>query len=125
MAKATGKFTISYASIDRQSEVYEKDGIYIGRLETCDVVLEHKAVSRIHAAINFRDGRYTIANISSSNTITLNGRLLGPKKDDVLADGDTVQIGPFTIMAAVLGKELLLVVERQFITLTPDKPDSP
>lgn len=110
----TGKFTVAFADLERDTLSLEKDGIMIGRLDTCDVVLDHKTVSRVHAAINFRDGKYFILNLSSSNVLTLNGRRLGPEKDDVLADGDTVQIGPFTISAGRIGEELLLIVDEQY-----------
>ena len=112
MAQETGKFTVSFANLERETLALEKDGILIGRLDTCDIVLDDKTVSRIHAGINFRDSKYFLVNLSSSNVLTLNGRRLGPEKDDVLADGDTIQIGPFTIMVARLDDELLLVVER-------------
>lgn len=115
MSETRSKITISYADLSLPTEQYEKDGIFLGRLNTCEVILDHKTVSRIHSAINFKDGRYSVANVSSSNVMTLNGRALGPQKSDVLADGDTIQIGPFTVLVATLGEELLLVVEKQAV----------
>ena len=121
MAEETGKFTVTFADLDRDSLSVQKDGILIGRLDTCDVFLDDKTVSRVHAAINLRDGKYYVVNLSSSNIITLNGRRLGPQKDDVLADGDTIQIGPFTILAGRIGDELLLVVDEQYTGLATRK----
>lgn len=121
MAEETGKFTISFDDLDRETLAFEQDGIFIGRLDTCEVVLSHKSVSRIHVGINFHDDQYLLINLSTSNVLTLNGRLLGPQKSDILADGDTVQIGPFTIMVARFGDELLLVVEQQFAQATSAK----
>jgi hypothetical protein len=86
-------------------------------------VLDHKTVSRVHASINYRDGKYFIANLSSSNVLTLNGRRLRSEQDDVLADGDTIQIGPFTLMAGRIGDELLLVVDDQYAGLASRKTD--
>lgn len=80
--------------------------------------LDHSTVSRIHAGINFQDENYSVVNLSTSNVLTLNGRRLTSKKSDVLADGDTIQIGPFTILVARLADELLLVVEQQFVERT-------
>src|ERR1051325_3692265 len=99
MAEETGKFTVTFADLSRDPLSVPKDGILIGRTDPCDIVLDHKTVSRVHAAINYRDGKYYIVNLSSSNILTLNGRRLPPERDDVLADGDTIQIGPFTILA--------------------------
>ena len=91
------KFVITFADGAAAPVEIEKDSIRIGRLESCEMVLDHRAVSRIHAGINFLDSNLTLANLSASNVLTLNGRLLGPGKSDVLADGDTIQIGPFAI----------------------------
>lgn len=112
MAQENGKFTISYADLRVPTEVIASDGIFIGRLERCEIRLDHKTVSRIHAGINFRDSKYFLVNLSSSNTITLNGRQLGPQKDDVLADGDTIQLGPFMISVGRFDDDIVLVVEQ-------------
>lgn len=120
MAADTGKFTVSYADLSVASQAFEKDTVYIGRLEKCEITLDHASVSRIHAAINYKDKRYSIANISNSNILTLNGRLLGPKREDILASGDIIQIGPFTILTATLNDELLLIVEQKFVKSFPD-----
>lgn len=121
MADKIGKFTITFADLDRPSVYVAKDSIFIGRLESCEVVLDHKAVSRIHASINYRDGKYFVLNLSTSNVLTLNGRLLGPQKDDIVADGDVIQIGPFTLTAGRLNDEILLVVEAKFSEKLPGK----
>lgn len=114
MSQETGKFTVSYADLEIESARFEQDGIFIGRLDSCQIVLDDKSVSRIHAGINFHDSKYSVVNLSAANVLTINGRLLGPQKTDVLADGDTIQIGPYTIAAGRFGDELRLVVERQY-----------
>jgi pSer/pThr/pTyr-binding forkhead associated (FHA) protein len=121
MSEGTGKFTVTFADLDRESLAFEKDKILIGRLDTCDIVLDHKTVSRVHAAVNFRDEKYYIVNLSSSNVLTLNGRRLRSEQDDVLADGDTIQIGPFTILVGRIGDEMLLVVDEQYTGLASRK----
>ena len=121
MSEETGKFTVSFADLTIPTTAHEQDGIYIGRLDTCEIVLDHRSVSRIHAGINFLDSKYVLINLSASNMLTLNGRLLESKRSDVLADGDTIQIGPFTILVARLNDELLLVVEQQFTGSIPEK----
>ena len=122
MAAETGQFIVSFADLTRETLSVKNDGLLIGRLATCDIILDHSTVSRVHAAINFRDGKYLIVNLSSSNVLTLNGRRLGPEKDDVLADGDTIQIGPFTISAGRIGEELLLVIDEQYTGVAARKP---
>ena len=120
MSVEDGKFTISYADLQIATVEVKRESIFIGRLDTCEIVLNHSTVSRIHAGITFRDDRYFLNNLSSSNVLTLNGRLLGPKKTDALADGDTIQIGPFTIAVACIRDEVLLVVESQLTSIAAD-----
>ena len=122
MSQETGKFSISYTDLNIPSRVMERDGIFLGRLDKCEVLLDHASVSRIHAGINYSDSRYFLVNLSSSNVLTLNGRLLKPQKSDVLADGDTIQIGPFVISVGQNDKEIVLVVEAQFVDKAPESP---
>lgn len=108
-----GKFAIHFVDGSVVPKMIEDDSIRIGRLDTCDVLLDDPRVSRVHAAINFTDeGNYTLVNLSTSNTITLNGRLLGPQATDVLADGDTIQIGPFLIEVGRRGEAIILQIQR-------------
>ena len=90
LSKDTGNFRISLPGSEGSPVSVYKENIMIGRLDTCDIVLDHKSVSRIHASINFRDRKYFLVNLSTSNILTLNGRPLGPQKDDVLAGGRCV-----------------------------------
>ncbi|HEV7701245.1 MAG TPA: FHA domain-containing protein [Pyrinomonadaceae bacterium] len=120
LSRSTGNFTIRFAG-DEPRSLY-KEGVRIGRLATCEIVLDDKTVSRIHAGINFLDEQYVLVNLSSANAITLNGRVLGPQKTDVLAGGDTIQIGPFTVDVSLEGEALRLNVQRQATTSIPDKP---
>lgn len=80
---------------------YDQGSIRIGRLDSCEVTLDHGTVSRIHAGITLQDNKFVLANLSTSNVLTLNGRRLDPQDEDVLADGDIIQIGPFTIAVAI------------------------
>jgi predicted CXXCH cytochrome family protein len=113
MASENQKFLISFVGSDAATAEIEKDAIMIGRLATCDVVLDHTAVSRIHAGINYLNGKFFLINLSGSNVLTINGRLLASKKTDVLADRDVLQIGPFVITIKHNGEELHLDVQEQ------------
>ena len=107
LKKETGKFSIRFIGRTDELKTLYKESIFIGRLDTCEIHLDHNTVSRIHAGISFRDSRYFINNLSTSNVLTINGRPLGPQKEDVLADGDTIQIGPFTVSASIDGEDLI------------------
>lgn len=114
MALANGQFIVVYTDRDPNApEILDQEALRIGRLPSCDIVLEHKSVSRVHAGINFLDLKYFLINLSSSNVLTINGRLLSPRETDVLADGDILQIGPFAITVKHQNDELRLSIERQ------------
>lgn len=114
MKLESGKFQVSRADDAADAAILEKDGLVIGRLKSCDVVLNHRSVSRIHAGINHIDDDYFLINLSVSNSLTLNGRLLAAEEADVLADGDIIQIGPFTITVSREQQRLSLIVSHQF-----------
>lgn len=115
MRLQSGKFIITRSDSPGNPTTVQKDGLVVGRLGSCDVVLNHRTVSRIHAGINLVDGQYFLINLSVANTLTLNGRLLAPEEVDALADGDIVQIGPFAIVVSRKKNDALsLLVTHQF-----------
>lgn len=111
MNENTGQFRIDFPASTAEPRAFRKDRILIGRLETCDLILDDVTVSRIHAGITFHDSRYILSNLSTSNVLTLNGRLLGVEESDVLTEGDMFQIGPFAIVVARIGDTLSLSVQ--------------
>jgi len=129
MAKGEkGNFTIKFGG--PQPWTLYQDGIRLGRLDTCDVVLDDKTVSRVHAAINFIDGQYEIVNLTAANALTLNGRLLAAQQTDVLANGDTIQIGPFAIEVAIDNTNAIrLAIQRFGVAAMPSgesqRPQTP
>ncbi len=130
MSHAVGTFHVAFAGGRSATMDLEQERILIGRLDTCDVVVDHPTVSRIHAAVTIVSSRYFVVNLSTSNTLTLNGRLLYPQDGDVLAEGDIIQLGPFAILVETVGSAISLLVQIQVsdrpsvakleITETPD-----
>ena len=110
MEEITGKFRVHFSdSVEPRS--FNKERILIGRLDTCDVVLDDPTVSRIHAGITYHQSRYVLANLSTSNVLTLNGRRLESEASDILTDGDTIQIGPFAILIGGVDDKILLNIQ--------------
>ncbi len=108
-----GKFTITRAD-GADPLTLDKDGLIIGRLQSCDITLNHQTVSRMHAGINCIGGEYFLINLSVSNTLTLNGRVLQAEQVDALADGDVIQLGPFALIVTRRKESLSLLVAHQF-----------
>lgn len=64
----------------------------VGRLDSCDVVLDDPLVSRHHAQLRFRDGRWILRDLGSTNGTFLNGLRIGRcqlRAGDRLDFGDT------------------------------------
>ncbi len=108
-----GKFIITRAD-GADPLTLDKDGLVVGRLQSCDISLNHPTVSRIHAGINCIGGEYFLINLSVSNTLTLNGRVLQAEQVDALADGDVIQLGPFALIISRRKEALSILVSHQF-----------
>jgi pSer/pThr/pTyr-binding forkhead associated (FHA) protein/Mg-chelatase subunit ChlD len=75
-------------------------GTVLGRHAGCPIDLSADAlISRQHARIDYRDGRWTITNLSGENTTLVNGRRI---QSTTLKSGDVVRMGR-TKMRFVLG----------------------
>jgi hypothetical protein len=66
-------------------------GLSIGRSKECDVQIEDRYASGLHARVFERGGRFLAEDMSSTNGTLLNGAELQGEAE--LIDGDTVQIG--------------------------------
>ncbi|HET8796754.1 MAG TPA: adenylate/guanylate cyclase domain-containing protein [Thermoanaerobaculia bacterium] len=67
-----------------------KPELSIGRTEGNDLVLNHPSVSRRHAKIETREGRYWIVDLRSTNGVKVNGNLVS---ESGIAAGDKILIG--------------------------------
>jgi hypothetical protein len=95
METQASKFRIEREDLNVDPVTLVTDGLKIGRLPSCELVLNHPTVSRLHAGITMAGGLYYLYNFSSSSGTTLNGRIVATESGEVLADGDVVQLGPF------------------------------
>ncbi|NIF81445.1 FHA domain-containing protein, partial [Paraburkholderia sp. Cy-641] len=70
----------------------------IGRANDCTLVLpdQQRAISRVHARIEFRGGDYLLCDLGSNPSV-LNQRALGGTREARLADGDRLLIGPYLL----------------------------
>jgi anti-anti-sigma factor len=65
----------------------------IGRQPDCQLRLGSRMVSKLHAAIERRDGRVFLVDLGSTNGTILNGRALRGKEAEI-HHGDRIQVGP-------------------------------
>lgn len=77
------------------SELAQADRVLVGRDPSCQVHLDHPSVSRHHAEIRRRDGRFEIRDAGSTNGTYVNGQRVTDWT--ALGPGDELQIGPFQL----------------------------
>ncbi|HKP37423.1 MAG TPA: FHA domain-containing protein [Pyrinomonadaceae bacterium] len=87
------------------------EGILVGRLPTCELLLNHPSVSRLQAGITNVEGDYYIRNFRSGNPILVNG----VKFDgyEALTDGDVLGVGPFVLNIDLIDGLLYIKVSIQ------------
>ena len=75
--------------------------VTIGRMHTCDIVIEDESVSRQHAALHSTPGGLSIEDLGSRNKTKIMGRSLGRGETAPLAVGSVVEIGYATMFVQV------------------------
>ena len=94
------------------------EGLLVGRLPTCELLLNHPSVSRLHAGITNADDGYYIRNLRPGNPIMLNGARL--EEYEALADGDILGIGPFALNIDLAEGALVIKVSLQIAATAGD-----
>lgn len=94
--KAISYNGMPYSSLSAE---FDELGGDIGRAEDNTLVLPDpdKHISRLHATVNYRRGQYHICNHGSATPVILNGRALEKDQSEVIAPGDEIRIGGYTL----------------------------
>ncbi|MGI8714839.1 MAG: FHA domain-containing protein [Solirubrobacteraceae bacterium] len=71
------------------------DELLVGRHPVCDIVLDDLSVSRRHARLRFRDGRWVLQDLESTNGTLVNGESVGRCQ---LRPGDEVHLGDVRLL---------------------------
>ncbi|MFZ0061285.1 MAG: FHA domain-containing protein [Pyrinomonadaceae bacterium] len=87
------------------------DGLLIGRLVECELLLNHPAVSRAQAGIKEIDDNYYLFSLRPANPPQLNGKPV--EQNEALAPGDLIAIGPFLLEVDRSEEALILKVALQ------------
>jgi pSer/pThr/pTyr-binding forkhead associated (FHA) protein len=78
--------------------VPNKEVMILGRGQSCDLQLTDREVSREHAALIFRQGRYFLEHRSEVNPTFVNGVSVPRGKHKMLNHGDQVQLSEATVL---------------------------
>jgi pSer/pThr/pTyr-binding forkhead associated (FHA) protein len=86
------EITIRVVAGSRQGAEYplRRPRLTIGRDKEADLVFLDDTMSKVHAAVEFRDGNYHLLDLESRNGTRLNGQ---PVIDAALKDGDRFEVG--------------------------------
>ena len=87
------------------------EGLLIGRLMECEVLLNHPSVSRAQAGIKQVEENYYLFPLRPSNPVTLNGKAV--EVNEALASGDFVGVGPFLLEIDNTEEALVIRVSLQ------------
>lgn len=96
------------------------EGLLIGRLPQCEVLLNHPSVSRVQAGIKQIENDYYLFALRPKNPVLLNGKPV--EENEALAPGDVIEVGPFRLEIDAAGDALTIRVELR-IGMKPSEID--
>jgi pilus assembly protein CpaF len=76
-------------------EAFERNEINVGRVQGNDLMLPKGNVSKHHARLLFRDGRFIVTDLKSTNGTYVNGRKIS--QATIVREGDKIYIGDFVL----------------------------
>jgi pilus assembly protein CpaF len=76
-------------------EVFDKNEINVGRVQGNDLMLPKGNVSKRHARLLFRDGRFIVTDLKSTNGTYVNGRKIA--QATIVREGDKIYVGDFVL----------------------------
>jgi len=95
-----GKLIVIYGThLGRQYHLGPKR-MLIGRTDRSDIVIDDSSVSREHASIERKDGRFILEDLKSTNGTFINGEFVDVR---VLNHGDKIRIGNTVLQFIVEG----------------------
>jgi pilus assembly protein CpaF len=76
-------------------EIFDKPEINVGRVQGNDLMLPKGNVSKKHARLLFRDGRFIVTDLKSTNGTYVNGRKIA--QATIVREGDKIYVGDFVL----------------------------
>ena len=75
--------------------------VTLGRSSQCEIVLSDATISRRHASLLHRAGRWMITDLGSRHGSALNGQMLPEGQPTQINDGDTLALGPWMLRCGI------------------------
>ena len=86
---------ISEKGGSERKETFDKNEINVGRVQGNDLMLPKGNVSKHHARLLYRDGRFIVTDLKSTNGTYVNGRKIA--QATIVREGDKIYIGDFVL----------------------------
>jgi pilus assembly protein CpaF len=100
-------------------ETFEKNEINVGRVQGNDLMLPKGNVSKHHARLLYRDGRFIVTDLKSTNGTYVNGRKIS--QATIVREGDKIYIGDF-VLRLETGQKAALYAEDDARGSVPSAP---
>src|SRR5215468_9826695 len=78
-----------------RKESFDKNEINVGRVQGNDLMLPKGNVSKHHARLLYRDGRFIVTDLKSTNDKSVPGRKIA--QATIVREGDKIYIGDFVL----------------------------
>jgi len=101
-----GKLIIIYGDHAGREYRLGPERVLIGRTAQCDITINDSSVSRKHASIERKDGRFLLQDLKSTNGTSVNGTFVDVH---VLNHGDKIRMGRTVLQ--FLGREITLTFD--------------
>src|SRR3954471_1819417 len=76
-------------------EAFDRTEINVGRVQGNELMLPKGTVSKRHARLLYRDGRFIVTDLKSTNGTYVNGRKIA--QATIVREGDKIYIGDFVL----------------------------
>lgn len=90
-------FKLNGPDIPDDTIVVGSQGLRIGRSNDNNLPLNHREISRQHLRIIWREDKYYVEDLNSSNGVFLNDERIESRDPRELKVGDTIRFGPFVM----------------------------
>ena len=87
--------------------------VVLGRAHGCEVCFQDPSVSRRHASMVKREGRWFVVDHGGRHGTYLNGVRLDPEQPAVAAQGDFIRVGPYTFRIVFGGSRATTIAKTQ------------
>ena len=111
---AKNQFVIIRNDLQIDPVTIVSEGLLIGRLLQCELLLNHPSVSRVQAGIKQVEDDYYLFALRPKNPVILNGKPV--EENEALAPGDVIEVGPFHLEIDTADDALVLRVELRIGT---------